>query len=153
MSIELANELETRRQMLPIQPIQLSKKDCKKTKYRTQADALFALTKLKELSTRKVIPSRCYHCLRCKLWHLTSKPNLYDLIEENKLLKIELEKLKEQSQPIAEQLVKNTNQINQINQLKANIQKERIATKNIMLKCKALDNKIFQIKKLIDKII
>jgi regulator of replication initiation timing len=84
---------------------------------------------------------------------LTSKPNLYDLIEENKLLKIELEKLKEQPQPIIEQLVKNTSQINQINQLKANIQKERIATKNLMLKCKALDNKIFQIKKLIDKII
>lgn len=66
---------------------------CRKSKYRTEQDAIFALNKIKESSNRKCIPIRTYLCGKCHCWHLTSKPNAIELAAENRLLKEQVAEL------------------------------------------------------------
>ena len=66
---------------------------CKKVKYSSEKDALFALDKIRLDSNRKVIPIRAYHC-HCGLWHLTSRLDIKDIQKENEKLRTELSELK-----------------------------------------------------------
>lgn len=45
----------------------------RKVRYRDHAQAVKALQRLKNTSTRSVIPVRVYECPRCGGYHLTSK--------------------------------------------------------------------------------
>lgn len=66
---------------------------CKKVKYSSEKDALFALDKIRLDSNKKVIPIRAYHC-HCGLWHLTSRLDIKDIQKENEKLRTELSELK-----------------------------------------------------------
>lgn len=61
---------------------------CKKVKFANEKEATFALEKVAKLSTRKNIPIRCYKC-KCGGWHLTSRPDSFELQKQVEKLKIE----------------------------------------------------------------
>lgn len=67
---------------------------CKKVKYGSEKDALFALDKIKQESNRKVIPLRTYKC-HCGAWHLTSRMDVKEIQKENEQLKQEISQLKD----------------------------------------------------------
>jgi hypothetical protein len=69
---------------------------CPKAKYRTEQDALFALNKIRETSSRKKVPIRVYQCGKCHCWHLTSTPNAIELVNENKILKEKIAELEKE---------------------------------------------------------
>lgn len=74
---------------------------CKKVKFATKKDAEFSISKIKNTSTRDVIPVRAYEC-KCGAWHLTSKRDMHndanriqELEGEKELLNAKIKKLQE----------------------------------------------------------
>ena len=65
---------------------------CTKSRYASEKMALIDIKRFAKESTRKEIPIRAYHCDKCNSWHLTSRPDIDFLVNENKNLKEELEK-------------------------------------------------------------
>ena len=76
---------------------------CPKAKYRTEQDALFALKKIQENSSRKKVPIRVYQCGKCHCWHLTSTPNAIELVKENKTLKEKVAELEKEIENLTNQ--------------------------------------------------
>ncbi len=68
---------------------------CKKTKFATKEFAIESLVKITETSDRKTIPVRAYLCKHCFSWHLTSKPDLFELQMETEKIKLENKHLEE----------------------------------------------------------
>lgn len=66
---------------------------CRKVRFSDENSALFTIKKINETASLKKKPNRAYLCSKCNSWHLTSKPDLYVLQDENKKLKSEIEKL------------------------------------------------------------
>ena len=62
-------------------------KKCKKVQFRTEADALFYIEKLKKTSVQEKKPVATYLCNICLTWHLTSRTEK-DLSEIKKLKEI-----------------------------------------------------------------
>jgi hypothetical protein len=60
---------------------------CKKTKYSSKEYAEFGIVHIQEKSFKAKIPVRAYLCEKCKCWHLTSKPDYFELQKEIELLK------------------------------------------------------------------
>ncbi len=54
--------------------------NCKKVGFATEAQALFYVDKLKNTSTRTIIPVGAYLCPICLVWHLTSKESIESVI-------------------------------------------------------------------------
>ena len=81
--------------------------ECTKTRFATEKDAAFYISKIKNKSTRDVIPTRSYLC-RCGAWHLTSKK---DFVGENNELLLKVTFLEEQVKKlkIENELLKNKN--------------------------------------------
>lgn len=75
-------------------------KECKKTSFLDEKQALFYVDKLKT-STRKNKPVRVYLCPYCKTWHLTSKPDRDKLIKENEILRIQIDALKNEIKQVS----------------------------------------------------
>ncbi len=73
----------------------MEKKCSKKVKFGSEKAALFAITKIKKESTRKTIPIRAYLC-KCGAWHLTSRPDVFELQKQNDAMKLEIMQLKKQ---------------------------------------------------------
>jgi len=69
------------------------KYSCRKVRFSDENSALFTIKKINETASLKKKPTRAYLCSKCNSWHLTSKPDLYVLQDENKKLKTEIEKL------------------------------------------------------------
>jgi hypothetical protein len=74
---------------------------CKKVKFATQKDAEFSISKIKNTSTRNVIPVRAYQC-KCGAWHLTSKRDMHndasriqELEEEKEVLMAKIKELEQ----------------------------------------------------------
>jgi hypothetical protein len=74
---------------------------CKKVKFATKKDAEFSISKIKNTSTRNVIPVRAYEC-KCGAWHLTSKRDMHndanriqELEEEKELLNAKIKELEQ----------------------------------------------------------
>lgn len=68
---------------------------CKKTKFASKEFAIESLVKITETSDRKIIPVRAYLCKHCFSWHLTSKPDLFELQAETEKVKLENRHLEE----------------------------------------------------------
>ena len=60
---------------------------CKKTKYSSKEFAEFGIVHIQEKSFKAKVPVRAYLCDRCNCWHLTSKPDYFELQKEIDLLK------------------------------------------------------------------
>lgn len=76
--------------------------DCKKTKYSIKQSALDDIERIKNVSTREVIPLRAYLCKICNTWHLTSALSKQDIFmrelqQENRNLREETKLLKQQT--------------------------------------------------------
>ena len=67
--------------------------NCNKIKYDNEESALFVLKKLNQIKTKKKRPTRAYLCY-CGSWHLTSRPDIKDIQQENSKLKLVISKLK-----------------------------------------------------------
>lgn len=81
---------------------------CKKTRFSTKEFALESLVKITETSDRKTIPVRAYLCKHCFSWHLTSKPDLFEL-------QMETEKIKLENKHLEEKIVKLEDEISVLN--------------------------------------
>ena len=81
---------------------------CKKTKFATKVFALDSLVKITQTSDRKIIPVRAYLCKHCFSWHLTSKPDLFEL-------QMETEKIKLENKHLEEKIVKLEDEISVLN--------------------------------------
>jgi predicted RNase H-like nuclease (RuvC/YqgF family) len=66
---------------------------CRKVKFSDENSALFTIKKIEENSTIKKKPNRAYLCEKCNCWHLTSRPDIYVIQNENKELKKKTEEL------------------------------------------------------------
>lgn len=73
---------------------------CKKVKFNDENSASFTLKKIHQNTTLDKKPIRAYECKICGCWHLTSKPDVFAvesenkmLVEENKILKQQIEGL------------------------------------------------------------
>lgn len=69
---------------------------CKKVRFANEEAALFSLKKIQSISKRRIVPIRAYLCKYCKTWHLTSRPDPFELLKENETLKVENAKLKQE---------------------------------------------------------
>lgn len=74
--------------------------NCNKTKFASEKDAVFYITKLRKTSKRDTIPIRSYKCW-CGAWHLSSKKSHTEMLadierleKENVMLKSELDQLR-----------------------------------------------------------
>lgn len=68
---------------------------CVKTSYATEQFALADIQRINKISTRDNKPVRAYYCNTCKSWHLTSRPDIHEIIKDLALMKEENEKLKQ----------------------------------------------------------
>lgn len=61
--------------------------ECKKTKYKDLAAAEQDIARIKKKSTRERLPNRAYHCPHCNGWHITSRPDHLETLQQNTELK------------------------------------------------------------------
>jgi hypothetical protein len=86
-----------------MKPIKKSVLICRKVRFTSEALAKTQLSAIREKSTRKKVPIRVYLC-KCGFWHLTSRPDSFELESEVSTLKLENASLSESLKKAKEQI-------------------------------------------------
>jgi len=66
---------------------------CKKVSFVDKISAEITLKQIIKNNTSENLPQRAYECNKCGYWHLTTKPDINLLIEENSNLKKKVNEL------------------------------------------------------------
>lgn len=69
-------------------------KECTKTKFANEEAAKHAIRQIAKKNPTGKRPTRAYECSLCGLWHLTSRPDIEVIYEENNHLKTQVANLK-----------------------------------------------------------
>ncbi len=102
---------------------------CTKTKFANEKAALDYVRRLKNTSTRSIIPTRAYLCPYCETWHLTSHGSYS---EKEKRLQIIIDKRNAEIEDLKKKLDVKDQQFKRLNTLhQANSEKLLYANRKI----------------------
>lgn len=82
--------------------------ECKKAKYRSQEDAMVDINRIATIEENRKKPINAYLCLKCGLWHLTSKPKKQEIFA----LKNQIQELKNHVENLKSKLYNHENKWN-----------------------------------------